>query len=45
MRTDPDATWLTDLVPAFADRFPFDPDCGEIGGLWVPEVVEPAPAA
>ncbi len=24
-RYDPTATWLTDLEPAFADRFPFDP--------------------
>ncbi len=24
-RFDPHATWLTDLEPAFADRFPFDP--------------------
>lgn len=24
-RYDPNATWLTDLAPAFADRFPFDP--------------------
>lgn len=24
-RYDPNATWLTDLEPAFADRFPFDP--------------------
>ena len=24
-RFDPLATWLTDLEPAFADRFPFDP--------------------
>ena len=24
-RYDPDATWLTELEPAFADRFPFDP--------------------
>ncbi len=24
-RFDPQATWLTDLVPAFADRFPWDP--------------------
>jgi hypothetical protein len=23
-RFDPDATWLTDLRPAFADRFPFE---------------------
>jgi KamA family protein len=24
-RFDPQATWLTDLVPAFADRFPWEP--------------------
>jgi KamA family protein len=24
-RYDPQAVWLTDLVPAFADRFPFEP--------------------
>jgi KamA family protein len=41
-RYDPDATWLTDLVPAFADRFPFDPDPGGISGLWAPGVFEPA---
>jgi hypothetical protein len=41
-RFDPHATWLSDLVPAFAGRFPFDPDPGEIGGLWVPEMFEPA---
>lgn len=41
-RFDPQATWLSDLVPAFADRFPFDRDPGDIGGLWAPEVFEPA---
>ena len=25
-RFDPHATWLTDLEPVFADRFPFEPD-------------------
>jgi KamA family protein len=29
-RYDPKATWLTDLVPAFADRFPFEPDHAEL---------------
>jgi hypothetical protein len=24
-RFDPAATWLTDLEPAFADRFPYEP--------------------
>ncbi len=43
-RFDPDATWLTDLVPAFADRFPFEPDPGGIGGLWTPGVLQPEPA-
>jgi KamA family protein len=42
-RFDPDATWLTDLVPAFADRFPFDPEPDELGGLWVHKVFEPEP--
>jgi len=30
-RFDPLATWLTDLEPAFADRFPFDPSPYESG--------------
>jgi KamA family protein len=41
-RFDPHATWLSDLVPAFANKFPFEPDPGEIGRLWVPEVFESA---
>jgi KamA family protein len=41
-RFDPEATWLSDLVPAFADRFPFEPDPGELPGMWAPEVFEPA---
>ena len=36
-RFDPNAIWLSDLVPAFAPRFPFDPDPQEIPGLWAPE--------
>ena len=32
-RFDPDATWLSDLVPAFADRFPFEPEPGQIPSL------------
>jgi hypothetical protein len=46
-RYDPTATWLTDLQPAFADRFPFEPedyapDAGELSGDWPAEVIEPA---
>jgi L-lysine 2,3-aminomutase len=41
-RYDPDATWLSDLVPAFATRFPFEPGPGELPGLWSPQVFEPA---
>jgi hypothetical protein len=44
-RFDPLATWLTDLEPAFADRFPFDPspyESGEAGtglpGIWPGEL-------
>jgi hypothetical protein len=29
---DPDASWLSDLRPAFADRFPFEP-APEVGEL------------
>jgi L-lysine 2,3-aminomutase len=41
-RFDPAATWLTDLKPAFADRFPFDPSPyesvpDELPGLWPDE--------
>ena len=45
---DPLATWLTDLEPAFADRFPFDPspyesaESGtELPGSW-PDELAPA---
>jgi len=46
-RFDPQATWLTDLEPAFADRFPFEADdftpaAGELPGVWSDELVEPA---
>jgi hypothetical protein len=42
-RYDPDATWLTDLRPAFATRFPFEAaDPEDLPGLWSPEVFEPA---
>jgi hypothetical protein len=44
---DPCATWLTDLRPVFADRFPFEPDpsvsgAAELPDLWPGELVEPA---
>jgi len=39
---DPDATWISDLRPAFADRFPFDPDPTDVATLWAPEMFEPA---
>jgi hypothetical protein len=32
-RYDPEAVWLTDLVPAFADRFPFE-QVPASPGLW-----------
>jgi KamA family protein len=39
---DPSATWLSDLKPAFADRFPFEPEpAGEVPGFWLPGVFEP----
>ncbi|HEV2373744.1 MAG TPA: lysine 2,3-aminomutase [Streptosporangiaceae bacterium] len=32
---DPEATWLSDLVPAFANRFPFDPELPDVAtGEW-----------
>jgi KamA family protein len=44
---DPRAVWLTDLEPAFADRFPFETDAyatspAELPGPWPGELVEPA---
>jgi L-lysine 2,3-aminomutase len=41
-RFDPAATWLSDLEPAFASRFPFEPDHEELPGLWTQELLEPA---
>ena len=41
-RFDPDATWISDLAPAFADRFPFEPEPEEIPDLWAGEMFEPA---
>jgi KamA family protein len=39
---DPDAVWLTDLRPAFADRFPFEPDPADTAGIWQEELLLPA---
>jgi L-lysine 2,3-aminomutase len=41
-RYDPAAVWLSDLQPAFAPRFPFDPDPGDLPGLWAPPQLQPA---
>jgi KamA family protein len=41
-RFNPCATWLSDLQPAFAARFPFESDPGELPGEWAPEVFQPA---
>ncbi len=41
-RFDPDATWISDLAPAFTDRFPFEPEPEEIPDLWTGEMFEPA---
>jgi KamA family protein len=42
-RYDPAATWISDLEPAFADRFPFEPQPEGIPDLWTgDEMFEPA---
>jgi KamA family protein len=41
-RYDPAATWISDLEPAFADRFPFEPEPDAIPDLWAGEMYEPA---
>jgi KamA family protein len=38
-RFDPDAIWLSGLEPAFAPRFPFEPDPQEPAGLWAPQML------
>jgi KamA family protein len=38
---DPGAVWLSDLRPAFADRFPFDPG-GGLPPVWDPPELVPA---
>jgi hypothetical protein len=48
-RFDPSATWLTDLEPVFAGRFPFEPSGyesvpDELPGLWPEEPGELIPA-
>lgn len=39
---DPNAVWLTDLRPAFADRFPFDQDPADRNSDWQDELLLPA---
>jgi L-lysine 2,3-aminomutase len=40
---DPDAVWLSDLRPAFADRFPFDAETAGPGAAdWQQELLAPA---
>ena len=41
-RFDPAATWLSDLEPALAPRFPFEANHEELPGLWSQELLEPA---
>ena len=38
---DPEAVWLSDLKPAFAARFPFDPEPGDIPPVWESPVLVP----
>jgi KamA family protein len=38
---DPGAVWLSDLRPAFADRFPFDPE-DDLPPIWDPPELVPA---
>jgi KamA family protein len=40
-RFDPRATWITDLEPMFAARFPYE-ESDELPGLWPGELVAPA---
>jgi hypothetical protein len=43
-RFDPDAVWISDLQPAFADRFPFQPQSSHFdpGADWDAELLAPA---
>jgi L-lysine 2,3-aminomutase len=40
-RYDPEATWLTDLEPVFAPRFPYEPVPDELPGLWASDSADP----
>jgi L-lysine 2,3-aminomutase len=40
-RFDPGAVWLSDLVPAFATRFPFESGPAELPGLWDEPILVP----
>jgi KamA family protein len=39
---DPDAVWLSDLRPAFADRFPFESEPRDTSERWVAELLASA---
>jgi KamA family protein len=41
-RYDPTAKWLTDLEPAFATRFPWEPDPAELPEIWPDELASTA---
>jgi KamA family protein len=41
-RFDPAAVWLSDLEPAFAPRFPYEPGTGGLPGLYASPALEPA---
>jgi len=41
-RFDPDATWISDLEPAFADAWPWNPAPEVVPDLWAGEMFEPA---
>jgi KamA family protein len=41
-RFDSDATWISDLEPAFADGWPWDPEPEVMPDLWAGEMFEPA---
>jgi len=41
-RFDPDAIWLSDLVPAFASRFPFEPDPDSLPEARASQALAPA---
>ena len=41
-RFDPNATWISDLEPAFADGWPWNPEPEVVPDLWAGEMFEPA---